>query len=437
MLDPAGRVVSWNAGGERITGWSAREIVGQHFSVFFPKEAVNNGDPQRQLQLGDAEGSFREEAERVRKDGSRFWASVVTTALRDEKGNLRGYANVTRDITERKRAAQDMAENRSRLASIVGSAMDAIITVDADQRIVLFNAAAEAMFRCQATEALGKPVGQFVPHRFRQAHAARVSGFAVTGVTSRAMGQLGTLSGLRRNGEEFPIEASISQANVGGSKFLTAILRDITERKRSEEHQSLLLRELSHRVKNTLAVVQSIAAQTRLFAAPDQFYDTFTARLEALGSAHDLLTKSEWEGAALGDVVRFALAPYEGHGAVQRWTMAGPAIWLASNEAMTLSLVFHELATNAAKFGALSNETGRVNVSWNLDHSELPTQVEMRWLEHGGPTVKSPLRRGFGSRLLERAVAHELGGETGLDFASAGVECRLRFPLSSKVKVQS
>ena len=437
MLDPEGRVVSWNAGAERIKGWSAREIVGQHFSLLFPQETRNNGHPHRQLKLAVAEGSFREEAERVRKDGSRFWASVVVTALHDDKGDLRGYANVTRDITERKRAAQDMTENRSRLASIVGSAMDAIITVDADQRIVLFNAAAETMFRCPVTEALGKPLGKFIPQRFREAHSNHVRSFTATGLTNRAMGQLGTLSGLRRNGEEFPIEVSISQADVDGSKFFTAILRDITERKRSEEHQSLLLRELSHRVKNTLAVVQSIAAQTRLFADPDQFYDTFTARLEALGSAHDLLTKSEWEGAALADVVRLALAPYEGHGIVQRWAMEGPGIWLAPNEAVTLSLVFHELATNAAKFGALSNATGTVDVSWDLDHAELPTAVEMRWLEYGGPTVKSPLHRGFGSRLLDRAVAHELGGETRLDFSSAGVECRLRFPLSPKVKLQS
>ena len=152
------------------------------------------------------------------------------TALRDEHGALRGYTKVTRDISERKRATRVLAEGRSRLASVVELAMDAIITIDADHNVVLFNAAAEAMFGCPAAEAMGRPLEQFIPQRFRQAHVRHVRGFAETGVTSRAMQQPGTLNGLKRNGEEFPIEASISQATVDGSKLFTVILRDITLR---------------------------------------------------------------------------------------------------------------------------------------------------------------------------------------------------------------
>src|SRR5208282_2907560 len=127
-----------------------------------------------------------------------------------------------------------------------------------------------AMFGCPVNEALGMPLEQLIPHRFRAVHARHVRGFAEAATTSLVMGQEhpGGLIGLRRNGEEFPLEASISRFDVNGGTFFTVILRDITARKRSEEHQSLLLRELAHRVKNTLAVVQSIAAQTRRFAAP-------------------------------------------------------------------------------------------------------------------------------------------------------------------------
>jgi two-component sensor histidine kinase len=251
------------------------------------------------------------------------------------------------------------------------------------------------------------------------------------------MGKLGTLNGIKRSGKEFPIEASISQASVDGRKLFTVILRDITERKQAEEHQSLLVSELVHRVKNTLTVVQSIAGQTRHFTAPEQFYDTFAGRLAALGAAHDLLTRSEWEGAGLADVIRCGLEPYSGLGTAERWTMEGPAIWLGPNEAVTLSLAFHELTTNAAKYGALSDVNGRITVRWHLRPQGTPTEVVIHWCERGGPTVAVPSRRGFGSRLLERAVAHELSGETRLHFDPAGAECRFRIPLSPRIRVQS
>jgi PAS domain S-box-containing protein len=436
MLDAEGRVVSWNSGAERIKGWSASEILGQNFSLSFPEAAVNSGLPLEQLKIAAAEGCFRAESERVRKDGSPFWAEVSITALHDPMGRPRGYVCATRDISERKRAIRDMTETRLQHASVVESAMDAIITVDSDQRIVVFNAAAVAMFGWPATEALGKPLDQLIPQRFREAHAHHHRNFAASGVTGRTMGQLGILSALKSNGEEFPIEASISQANVGGRKLFTVILRDITARKQAEEHQALLLGELAHRVKNTLAIVQSIAAQTRWFATPEQFHDTFTGRLAALATAHDLLTRSEWEGAALAEVVRFAFGPYDSLGTVQRWTIEGPGIWLAPNEAVTLSLVVHELVTNAVKFGALSDANGQIEVGWHPYPEVEPTAITIHWRERGGPAVCPPSRRGFGSRLLDRAVAHELGGETTVEFAPAGVECWLRVPLTPKIKVQ-
>jgi PAS domain S-box-containing protein len=436
MLDPQGCVASWNSGAQRIKGWSASEILGQHFSRFFPESAVKSGHPHDLLRIAAAEGNVREEAERVRKDGSHFWADSVLTAFHDEKGNLRGYAKIIRDISARKLAMQTMAERRSRLANVVASAMDAIITIDTDQRIVLFNAAAESMFGCPAAQALGKPLEQFIPQRFRAAHANHVRDFADGGVTSRAMGKLGILSAVRCNGNEFPIEASISQANVEGRNLFTVILRDITDRQQAEQRQSLLLGELAHRVKNTLAVVQSLAAQTRRFAAPGQFDEAFNGRLTALGLVHDLLTRSEWDGASLADVVRYGLQPYDGFDTVERWTLEGPDIWLAPNEAVTLSLAFHELATNAAKFGALSNTNGKIMVRWYLDSGVEPTGVAVDWCECGGPTVVVPSRRGFGSRLLETAVVHELGGATTIDFPPTGAKCRFRFPLSPRVRVQ-
>ncbi|HEY4040796.1 MAG TPA: HWE histidine kinase domain-containing protein [Rhodopila sp.] len=254
----------------------------------------------------------------------------------------------------------------------------------------------------------------------------------------------------RPDGSRVPVLLNVAPIFDDSGKQIGAVncLQDLTALKRAEAEreqvrahaaarQSLLLGELSHRVKNTLAVVQSIAAQTHMFAPPEQFYDAFAARLEALAKAHDLLRQSEWEGAELADAVRLGFAPYEAVGHVQRWTITGPGISLAPNEAMTLSLAFHELATNAAKFGALSDPAGKIDVGWTVNAAGQAPCVEIRWLEHGGPTVAPPSGRGFGSRLLERAIVLELGGDTRLDFAATGVECRIRLPLSPRIMAQT
>lgn len=187
-----------------------------------------------------------------------------------------------------------------------------------------------------------------------------------------------------------------------------------------------LTRELNHRVKNTLANVLSIAALTRRRAKDiDDFTDSLTARIRALSATHDLLSRSDWRHAALGDIVRAELAPYMG-GGESFVEMSGPEIKLAPNDAMSLGLAIHELATNAAKYGALSNCEGRIHIDWHLLS---PTLVEMHWREKGGPTVSEPDKRGFGRDLIEKIVAHELRSEVELRFDPAGVECSLKIPV--------
>ena len=187
-----------------------------------------------------------------------------------------------------------------------------------------------------------------------------------------------------------------------------------------------LTRELNHRVKNTLANVLSIAALTRRRSTNiDDFTESLTARIRALSATHDLLSQSDWSDAPLGEIVRSELAPYmdgnEGH-----VVMDGPEIKLAPNDAMSLGLAIHELATNAAKYGALSTTSGRVHVNWSLAKTD---QAEIHWREEGGPPVKEPTRRGFGRDLIEKIVAHELRSEVDLRFLPAGVECRLKVPV--------
>ena len=178
-----------------------------------------------------------------RHDGGYRWMKSVAGPRFDHSGVLIGYVGSTVDVNDLQQATQELEENRHRLASIVQSAMDAIVTVDEDQCVVLFNSAAEKMFGCTAEEALGSPLDRFIPVRFRQRHRQHVRGFGKTGTTSRAMGALGALSALRDRGEEFPIEASISKVELSGRKLFTVILRDVTERTRAEAATALRTRQ--------------------------------------------------------------------------------------------------------------------------------------------------------------------------------------------------
>ncbi len=211
---------------------------------------------------------------------------------------------------------------------------------------------------------------------------------------------------------------------------LAGVSLDITERKQADERQKLLLDELNHRVKNTLATVQSLAAQTRRTAeSPQAFNEAFDARVAALANAHDLLTRGNWQGVSLEDMVRLTLHPYAQHAIA----VSGPAVVMGPNAAVTLNMAFHELATNAAKYGALSSGAGSLAVIWTLDRSVEPAMITVEWQETDGPSVQPPDRRGFGSRLLEQGVSRELGGSVTLGYHPAGLTCRMAFPLSQKI----
>ncbi len=208
---------------------------------------------------------------------------------------------------------------------------------------------------------------------------------------------------------------------------------DVTDRVLGERQQKLLLDELNHRVKNTLATVQSIADQTlRTNAEPSAFKNAFQARLMALSSTHNLLTATNWRSAALSDVVLLELRP---HGA-ERYRLDGAEVALSAAQALALGLLFHELATNAAKHGALASGDGRVTVAWRIDEAGAEPMLTIDWAEHDGPPVVTPSRRGFGSRLVERSLQGQLRGEAKLDFAPDGLRCHIRLPLGNGPEVQ-
>ncbi len=304
--------------------------------------------------------------------------------------------------------------------AVLLSAMDAIVTIDDKQNIVFFNSAAEAMFRMTANEAIGQPLVNLIPEASREGHDKHVQLFRDTGVTGRRMGALGAVRGRRCNGETFRIEAGISQATVGGKWLATVILRDITERLANEEARKLLSQEVDHRAKNALAVVHAIV---KLTTAPTtaKYIESITGRLDTLARAHSLLAKGSWTGGDLRAVIEEELIGFQRSGQV---SFEGPKVTLSVKSVQPLSLLYHELATNAVKHGALSAVEGRVAVNWSVDGKGA---LHLDWIESGGPPVPAPDRRGFGSSLIE-SLGEQLRSRSSSNWLPDGLRFSIELP---------
>jgi PAS domain S-box-containing protein len=418
-------VILFNPAAERMFGLPAAEAIGQPITRFMPQRyrathtahiqrfAVTGVSSRQMGSLGAISG--------LRANGEEF--PIEASISQVEVGSEQLATVILRDITERKAAEDALIESRRRMEGIVESAMDAMITVDEDQRVVLFNPAAERMFGVLANDAIGAPIVQFIPQRFRDGHAEHIRRFKETGVTNRRMGALGTVSGLRASGEEFPVEASISQVEIGGAKIATVILRDIAERKVNEEARLLLAREVDHRAKNVLAVVQALVSLTQA-ATKEEFTAAVRGRVSALGRAHSLLAENRWEGGDMRQIVDDETAPYQKPGQIE---VSGPTLVLGPHAVQPISLLIHEMATNAVKYGALSVEEGQVEVEWRIlpDH-----ELELRWTERGGPIVREPASRGFGSTLVREVATRQLAGSIDITWPAEGVRLIATLPSS-------
>jgi PAS domain S-box-containing protein len=307
------------------------------------------------------------------------------------------------------------------LAAIVESSDDAIISKDVMGVISSWNRGAERLFGYTAQEAIGQPITMlFSPDRMdeedeiigRIRHGKRVDHYD----TVRR----------RKDGSLVDISLTVSPIKDAHGKVVGAskIARDITEQKRAQERQKLVVSEMKHRIKNSLATIQAIANQTLNQHAEER--DAFVARLHALDRAHDILTSDGWERVLLGAIVNRALEPFQQQHQT-RFTLDGPGhLSLDSNKGVMVAMVIHELATNAVKHGALSNGTGRVSVTW--DRTSKVNQVKLVWQENGGPGVSPPKVKGFGSHLIERAFGGQLGSAQVI-FHPKGLRCTLEIAL--------
>jgi formate hydrogenlyase transcriptional activator len=280
MLDPDGRVATWNTGAERIKGYRAEQIIGQHFSMFYTTEDIESGKPDRELKIATAEGRLEDEGWRVRQDGSRFWANVVITALRGENGELLGFSKVTRDFTDRKRAEEALRLSEERFRTLFESSPDAIIATNQEGQITEANSQVARYFGYSRDEMIGQLIEILVPERFRSAHPNHRKGYSDQPRT-RPMGAGLNLHGRRKDGTEFPVDIMLSTVESADGKIILSVIRDLSEKirvqeelERAEREKQYLEEELNteHRFEDIIGesnALKKVLKQVETVAATD------------------------------------------------------------------------------------------------------------------------------------------------------------------------
>jgi PAS domain S-box-containing protein len=377
-------------------------------------------DASARAAIAGTGSDWSEEYRFRRADGSYAQVLDRATVIRNESGFAVRMIGAMLDLSERKDAEKKLRESEARQRAITEATPECIKIVAADGRLVHMNPAGLGMIEAADLETVREAdtLSLIAPeHRdlWRANHARVLAGEAVNWEFD-----LIGLRGTRRRMETHAVPLTLPD----GSVAQLAVTRDVSERKRAEEHQKLLINELNHRVKNTLAIVQGIAQQSFKGdnAAPEA-RRAFEGRLSALSAAHNVLTDRSWAPVSMAQIVEDAVAPYRGHAG--GFEIEGPPVPIPPKAAVSLALTVHELTTNAVKYGALSSPSGRVSVGWSVEDGRL----RFVWRESGGPAVTAPAKRGFGTRMIERGLAGELDGTATIEFREEGVVCTVDAPL--------
>jgi two-component system, chemotaxis family, CheB/CheR fusion protein len=423
MTDAAGRITFYNEAAAEL--WGRHPEIGESKWCGSWKLYRPNGEPLPHdespmavtLKTGVALRGVEAVAERA--DGTRVPFMPYPTPLRNASGEVIGAVNMLIDLSDRVQADQV----KQHLASIVASSDDAIISKDFDGVITSWNAGAQRIFGYTAEEVIGKPITILMPPD-RCGEEAEIIGRIRRG---EHIDHYETVR-QRKDGRLLDISLTVSPMRNSEGRIIGAskIARDITERKHAEARQVLLTRELHHRTKNLFAVVQAVVS--RSFAGKHTVEEAEVAvldRLHSLAQTHMLLLEREWQGTDLLELVRHEMRPF-----TSRVMMSGPTIILSPQAAQNFALALHELATNAAKHGALSVPGGRVIIEWAVDPPDADAasgagRFSFHWQERDGPPVTKPEHKGFGSTVLERVMAQYAEAQPEVDFARRGLSYRV------------
>ncbi len=417
ILDPAFRVMEVNPEGLRLAAMTKADMVGATPWEIWP-----------QMLGGRIEAAYRQAMDErsplvLQHRYNDLWLELRLYPIED------GLAAFYRDITDAKLAEEALRGNESRLR--IAQQAGGIGTYEWDLATGELYASdvARSLWGVDPRAELTMAMAVQMIHPDDRPYALPVSDRPMEDLVGASEYRIiradtGEVRWMARHVE-------IVRDRAGAPARVIGAFRDITQGKRFEEHQQLLINELNHRVKNTLATVQYISAQTlRVSSSIEEAGLAFEDRLLSLSRAHNVLTRSNWESAGLREIVAEAMAPYRSIVA-QRLGTAGPDVRLAPHTALAIAMALQELATNATKYGSLSTGAGRIDIDWTIVPGAGGAKLRLVWAESGGPPVSPPARRGFGSRLLERGLAREIGGDVRLSFAPGGVVCTMEGPIDS------
>jgi PAS domain S-box-containing protein len=407
-----GPIEFWNAGAERLYGFTQNEAVGRSsHAVLQTKFPIDFADLRSLLR---DRRHWLGELRHVRKDGREV---VVESRMQLFSDGIVLEAN--RDITERREIELALRESEQRLrwlASIVESSDDAIVSKNLDGIITSWNKGAERVFGYSAGEAIGQPITLVIP-KDRQSEEREI----LTRIRRGERIDHFETARQSKHGSLIVVSLTVSPVKDANGKIVGAskIARDITEQKRNHELIATLAREAEHRSKNLLSNAQAIVNLSQS-DTPEGLKRVIGGRIQALANVHSLFVETRWIGAEISAIAEQELAPYLDEREA-RVRIEGPETLLEPNAAQAVAVILHELATNASKYGALSNAKGQIGLTWSRAEDG---QLALRWTELGGPRVKAPERQGFGSRLIERTIS-QLGGRASFDWRSEGLVCEI------------
>jgi PAS domain S-box-containing protein len=404
-----GIITSWNKGAERLFGYLAEEVIGRPVTILIPTERLHEEAVIiERIRRGDRLDHY--ETIRRRKDGSLIDVSLTISPMRDGAGKVVGASKIARDITERKRERELLV----RQADLLDQSHDAIFTWKIGGGIVYWSKGAERLYNYTAEEVIGQSSHELLRTR------SPVPMQEIEWQIAREGSWYGELTHTTRDERTVVVESRLVRVKYSGEEYALETNRDITERKAHEECVHLLTREAEHRAKNLLA---NVTAMVQLSQAdtPDGLKEAIQGRVAALATVHSLFAKSQWTGAELGSLVKQELSPYSRDGRTQ---IDGPNVMLKPELAQAVGVTLHELATNAAKYGALSVAEGRVRVEWSRAEDG---QLVVRWTEAAGPPAKPPTRNGFGTRMMQSMI-DGVKGRVQLDWRAEGLACEITLP---------